>query len=45
MESYKSVNQNNIVCMNGIFIGNNFKSGISFLGDTWILIMMSLKII
>ena len=32
----QSVNQNNIVCeVNGIFIGNNFKSGISFLkGDT-----------
>ena len=32
----QSVNQNNIVCeVNGIFIGNNFKSGISFMkGDT-----------
>ena len=35
MESYNQ-NQNNIVCeVNGIFIGNNFKSGISFFkGDT-----------
>ena len=32
----QSVNQNNIVCeVSGIFVGNNFKSGISFLkGDT-----------
>ena len=32
----QSINQNNIVCeVNGIFIGNNFKSGVSFFkGDT-----------